>query len=50
MIVTDDLSYDLREQEIAGQDWLVFEISGPAGNLVHGKLKSNPPPHAGGSI
>lgn len=40
MIVTEELSYDLREQEVTGQEFVVFEISGPNGNLVHGKWES----------
>ncbi len=40
MIVTDELSYELREQEIAGQECVVFEIAGPNGNLVHGKWEA----------
>lgn len=40
MIVTKELSYDLRRQEIAGQDCVVFEIAGKNGNLVHGKWEA----------
>lgn len=41
MIVTDELSYDLREQEIAGQEYVVFEIAGLNGNLVHVKWEAD---------
>lgn len=40
MIVTAELTYDLREQEIFGQECVVFEIAGPNGNLVHCKWEA----------
>lgn len=35
MIVTDDLSYDLREQNTFGADCVVFEVVGPSGSSLH---------------
>lgn len=37
MIVTKDLSYDLREQDALGEDCIVFEIAGPSGNSLHAR-------------
>lgn len=37
MIVTKDLSVDLREQDAFGQDCVVFEIAGQSGNSVHAR-------------
>ena len=37
MIVTKDLSYDLREQDAFGQDCVVFEIAGQSGNSLHAR-------------
>jgi hypothetical protein len=37
VIVTKDLSVDLREQDAFGQDCVVFEIAGQSGNSVHAR-------------
>ena len=37
MIVTKDLSVDLREQDAFGQDCVVFEVAGQSGNSVHAR-------------
>lgn len=41
MIVTEELSYDLREQKVFGQDWIVFEIAGQHGDVVHVKWEAD---------
>lgn len=40
MIVTKDLSVDLREQDAFGQDCVVFEIAGRSGNSVHARWET----------
>lgn len=35
MIITKDLSVDLREQDAFGQDCVVLEIAGRSGNSLH---------------
>ena len=37
MIVTPDLSVDIREQDAFGQDCVVFEIAGPSGRSLHAR-------------
>lgn len=37
MIVTRDLSIDLREQDAFGQDCVVLEVLGQSGNSVHAR-------------
>ena len=37
MIVTPDLSFDLREQDVFKQDCVVFEIAGQAGNSLRAR-------------
>lgn len=37
MIVTPDLSYDLREQDAFGADCVVFEVAGPSGQSLHAR-------------
>ena len=41
MIVTRDLSVDLREQDAFGQDCVVLEIAGQSGNSLHGRWERN---------
>ena len=37
MIITKDLSVDLREQDAFGQDCVVLEIAGRSGNSLHAR-------------
>lgn len=37
MIVTPSLSCDLREQDVFGQDCVVFEIAGQSGNSLYAR-------------
>lgn len=40
MIITKDLSVDLREQDAFGQDCVVLEIAGRSGNSVHARWET----------